>query len=225
MEQILIVEDDSGLSRGIALSLAGDSRHFTLCGTLGEARAALAAGCYDLILLDMGLPDGSGLDLCREIRRREQVPILFLTANDTELDEVAGLEAGGDDFLTKPFSLAVLRARVAALLRRSAGRGGQVYHLGDLELDFDGMVFLKKGHPLSLSKTEQRLLRLLVENRGQTLSRDLLLERVWDGGEFVDENSLSVAVRRLRGKLENDPKNPIYIETVYGLGYCWKEGL
>lgn len=223
MEQLLIVEDDSGLSHGIALSLAGEDRRFTICGNLSEARKALAAQTFDLILLDVGLPDGSGLELCREIRRREQVPILFLTANDTELDEVAGLEAGGDDYLTKPFRLAVLRARVAALLRRSAVHGGLLYRTGELELDFDGMVFLKKGQPLSLSKTEQRLLRLLVENRGQTLSRELLLDRVWDGGEFVDENSLSVAVRRLRGKLEDDPKNPIHVETIYGLGYCWRE--
>ena len=224
MARILIVEDDRGLSRGIALSLAGPDHTFAACGSLGEARAALAAGAFDLILLDVGLPDGSGLDLCREVRKASPTPILFLTANDTELDEVAGLEAGGDDYLAKPFSLAVLRARVAALLRRSAPQPGQVYRAGGLELDFGGMVFKKNGELLSLSKTEQRLLRLLVENRGRTLSRETLLDRVWDGGEFVDENTLSVAVRRLRAKVEEDPRAPRFIGTVYGLGYTWKEG-
>lgn len=222
MAHILIVEDDYGLSHGLALSLEGMGHKFTICKNLSSARSALATETFDLILLDIGLPDGSGLDLCQEIRKHASTPILFLTANDTEMDEVAGFEAGGDDYLTKPFSLAVLRARVASLLRRSAAAPVRLYRTGDLELDFDNMVFRKNEELLTLSKTEQKLLRLLIENRGHILSRAQLLERVWDGGEFVDENSLSVAIRRLRAKLENNPKLPQHIETVYGIGYTWK---
>ena len=173
----------------------------------------------------MNLPDGSGLDLCREVRRTASVPIIFLTARDAEYDEVAGLEAGADDYIVKPFSLAVLRARVDAALRR-AGRpaAGSVIRFGDLQFDFDQQVFTRAGAPLTLSRTEQRLLRLLVCNAGRTLPRALLMARVWDGGEYVDENTLSVAVRRLRQKLEADPKKPAYLRTVYGIGYVWGRG-
>ena len=141
--------------------------------------------------------------------------MLILTANDLEMDQVTGLELGADDYVTKPFSLAVLRARVNSLLRRSRPAPAAL-ELPPFLFDFDAMVFARDGVPLELSKTEQRLLRLLVEHRGQTLSREVLLDRVWDGGEFVDENALSVAVNRLRAKLADAP-----IRTVYGLGYQW----
>lgn len=143
----------------------------------------------------------------------------MLTANDLELDEVTGLEAGADDYITKPFSLAVLRARVNAQLRRSVPVKQERIELNGFILDFTRMEFSKEGTIIDLSKTEQRLLRLLVENRGRTLPRELLLEKVWDGGEFVDENALSVAVRRLRIKLGDAP-----IKTVYGVGYTWEAG-
>lgn len=221
--KLLIVEDDAGLARGIALSLQQPDRELVVCGSLQEARQAWGKSQFDLVLLDVGLPDGSGLDFCRELRQLSQVPVLFLTANDAEYDEVAGLEAGGDDYITKPFSLAVLRARVDAALRRSrSGREETGFVFGNLAFYFDRMSFQKEGKEIPLSRTEQKLLKLLVTNRGQTLSRELLMARVWDdSGEFVDENTLSVAIRRLRGKLEDHPKNPAYIKTVYGVGYCW----
>lgn len=218
MSHLLLVEDDDALSRGIALSLKSSS--FTRCVCLWEARAAFSRESFDLILLDVNLPDGSGLDFCREVRESSRVPIIFLTANDAEYDEVAGLEAGGDDYITKPFSLAVLRARVEAALRRAGGTAS-AYREGGLVFDFSCQRFEKDGEALSLSRTEQRLLSMLLENRGQTLTRGQLLEKVWDGGEFVDENTLSVAVGRLRGKVEDDPKNPSHIRTVYGIGYTW----
>jgi len=143
----------------------------------------------------------------------------LLTANDLELDEVTGLEAGADDYITKPFSLAVLRARVNAQLRRSAPVKPDRIELNGFIFDFAQLEFSKDSTIIDLSKTEQRLLRLLVENRGRTLPRELLLEKVWDGGEFVDENALSVAVRRLRIKLGDAP-----IKTVYGVGYTWEAG-
>lgn len=224
MKQILLLEDDLALAHGIALALKAAGQVLP-CPDLAAARQALQAQAFDLLLLDMNLPDGSGLDLCREVRRTASVPIIFLTARDAEYDEVAGLEAGADDYIVKPFSLAVLRARVDAALRR-AGRqaAGSVIRFGDLQFDFDQQVFTRAGAPLTLSRTEQRLLRLLVCNAGRTLPRALLMARVWDGGEYVDENTLSVAVRRLRQKLEADPKKPAYLRTVYGIGYVWGRG-
>lgn len=221
MAHILIIEDDNALRMGIALALKGEGREVSTCARLTEGDTVLREQTPDLILLDINLPDGSGLDFCRKLREHSNVPVIFLTANDTELDEVMGLEAGGDDYITKPFSLAVLRARVDAALRRKDRTQEAVLTFGDLQLDFHAFHFTKNGVELSLSKTEQRLLHLLVENRGRTLTRDQLLDRVWDGGEFVDENALSVAIRRLRSKVEENPKHPKYIQTVYGIGYTW----
>ena len=175
------------------------------------------------MLLDVNLPDGSGLDFVRKLRQEGKtgLPVILLTANDTELDIVAGLESGADDYVTKPFSLAVLRARINTQLRRGTSAEGRV-EMDGFSFDFDRMEFRRDGQPVDLSKTEQRLLRLLVENRGQTLSRGQLLDRVWpDGAEFVDENALSVTIRRLRAKLEPDPSRPRYLKTVYGIGYSW----
>ncbi len=219
---ILLIEDDSALRSGIALALR-DRGDVHGCAGLGQARQVLEHLTPDLLLLDIGLPDGSGLDFCRTFRRTASTPIIFLTANDTELDEVIGLEAGGDDYITKPFSLAILRARVDAVLRRRSPSTGDSYRCEGLEFRFQEQRFFRGGAELTLSRTEQRLLRLLVENRGRTLPRTLLLDRVWGTAEYVDENALSVAVRRLRGKLEEDPGHPRWIRTVYGVGYVWAE--
>ena len=192
MSRILLLEDDEALGRGICMALETPNCTVTHCSTRLQAIKILQGVVFDLLILDINLPDGSGLELLRTLRQNgTSTPAILLTANDLELDEVTGLEAGADDYITKPFSLAVL--------------------------DFTRMEFSKEGTIIDLSKTEQRLLRLLVENRGRTLPRELLLEKVWDGGEFVDENALSVAVRRLRGKLGNAP-----IRTVYGVGYTWE---
>ena len=193
----------------------------TLVNTLAQAREALGKGRFDLLLLDVNLPDGSGLELLREVRG--QVPVILLTANDLETDIVTGLESGAEDYITKPFSLAVLRARVNAQLRR--GKRDARVEVGPFVFDFDRMEFRKDGKALELSKTEQKLLRLLVENRGQTLARGILVDRIWtDGAEYVDENALSVTVKRLRGKLEENPSAPQYLKTVYGIGYTWAGG-
>ena len=218
MSQILLLEDDEALGRGICMALETPSCTVTHCSTCLQAINILQGMVFDLLILDINLPDGSGLELLRTLRQNgTSTPAILLTANDLELDEVTGLEAGADDYITKPFSLAVLRARVNAQLRRSVPVKQDRIELNGFILDFTRMEFSKEGTIIDLSKTEQRLLRLLVENRGRTLPRDLLLEKVWDGGEFVDENALSVAVRRLRGKLGNAP-----IRTVYGVGYTWE---
>lgn len=222
MKALLIVEDDAALGEGLRMALQTPETDLHLCRSLSAARDALHSREFSLLLLDVNLPDGSGLDFLRELRRegRTDLPVILLTANDTELDVVAGLESGADDYVTKPFSLAVLRARINAQLRRGT-TGGRV-EMDGFSFDFDRMEFRRDGLPVDLSKTEQRLLRLLVENRGRTLSRGQLLDRVWsDGAEFVDENALSVTIRRLRAKLEPDPSRPKYLRTVYGIGYTW----
>ena len=222
MERIFLLEDDEDLGRGIALALEGPEQRVIRALSMAEAEKILAAESFNLLILDVNLPDGSGLDLLRRIRRGSAVPVILLTANDMELDEVTGLEAGADDYITKPFSLAVLRARVAAQLRRGKPESRERLELGPFSFDFQTMEFRRDGRAVELSKTEQRLLRVLVENRGRTLPRSLLVDRVWtDGAEYVDENALSVTVKRLRGKLEKDPANPEYIKTVYGIGYTW----
>ena len=212
MERLLILEDDLAL---------GDDRPVTLCRTLAQARQALEeAGPFALLILDVNLPDGSGLSLLEEVKGR--VPVILLTANDLETDIVAGLELGAEDYITKPFSLAVLRARVNAQLRRGKGAGNEVVETGEFVFDFGRMEYRKKGKLVELSKTEQWLLRLLVQNRGTTLSRGDLVDRVWtDGAEYVEENALSVTVKRLRDKLEEVPSKPRYLKTVYGIGYTW----
>lgn len=211
---ILIVEDDRPLNDGIALSLNGAK---TLQAYNLKEACTLIDDKIDLIILDSNLPDGSGLDLCKEIRSFSPVPIIFLTANDMEIDIVAGLAAGADDYITKPFSLAVLRARIDAVMRRRVPVS-DVYEQGGFFFDFDNMVFKAGERAVNLSKTEQKLLKLLVSNKGTILSREKLIDRIWsDGAEFVEENALSVTVGRLRQKLGGAP-----VKTVYGIGYVWE---
>ena len=227
MREILLLEDDTTLGRGIQLALQDPDVTIALTGTLSQAREMLAQKKFDLLILDVNLPDGSALDLLREVRQGEAVPVILLTANDLEMDVVTGLESGADDYITKPFSLAILRARVNAQLRRRVK--SSCVELDGFRFDFDRMAFWKNGEPIELSKTEQKLLRLLVENRGQTVSRGVLVDRIWTDdstcpvchGARLNENALSVTVKRLRVKLEDDPSSPQYLKTVYGLGYTW----
>lgn len=220
MEQILIVEDDRNLNQGLCQALKGEGRQLIACQDLGTARAQLLCGGVSLLLLDVNLPDGSGLQLLREVKEATpDLPVLLLTANDTDLDIVDGLEQGADDYITKPFSLAVLRARVNTQLRKRArAAAGSVVRLDHFSFDFGNMIFRVGEQTVELSKTEQKLLHLLVENRGQVLTRAHLVDRIWtDGAAYVDENALSVAVKRLRDKLGAQA----YIQTVYGIGYRW----
>lgn len=224
MEQIFLLEDDTALSRGIRMALCGAERDVILADSIAQAWKKLEETQFNLLILDINLPDGSGLDLLRNLRSRgDDTPVILLTANDLEMDEVNGLEAGADDYITKPFSLAVLRARVDAQLRRgSMLQSVSRIETGPFLFDFQRMNFRRDGLAVELSKTEQKLLRVLVENRGCAVPRATLIDRVWtDGAEFVEENALSVTVKRLRGKLERDPARPEYLKTVYGIGYIW----
>ena len=223
MKHILLLEDDAALGQGIRFALENDSIQVELCTALSQAQTILLSKDFDLLILDVNLPDGSGLDLLRDVRRcHSSVPVILLTANDLETDIVVGLESGADDYITKPFSLAVLRARVNAQLRRGTPVQPAAVELEGFSFDFEWMEFRKNGQLIELSKTEQRLLRVLTENRGRVLSRETLLERVWPGGgEYVEENALSVTVKRLRDKLEDTPSKPRFLRTVYGIGYTW----
>ena len=223
MKHIFLLEDDETLGRGISMALTGPEISVICRPNLAKAREALAEDRFNLLILDVNLPDGSGLDLLRQVRAEgDATPVILLTANDLELDEVTGLEAGADDYITKPFSLAVLRARVNAQLRRGTSKVSTSLSAGPFTFDFEQMDFRRDGTAIELSKTEQKLLRVLVENRGHAVSRATLVDRVWtDGAEFVEENALSVTVKRLRGKLESDPSRPEYLKTVYGIGYTW----
>lgn len=222
MRKILLLEDDMALGQGIRFALQNNDVDVTLCSTMKQARQMLKDAAFDLLVLDVNLPDGSGLELLQEVRRSRLTPIILLTANDMETDIVTGLESGADDYITKPFSLAVLRARVNAQLRRQDRGQKDLVELDGFTFNFPRMEFKKDGHPVELSKTEQKLLHLLVSNRGMTLSRGTLVDRLWtDGAEYVDENALSVTIKRLRNKLEDNPSKPQYLKTVYGVGYTW----
>lgn len=221
VHKILIVEDDKKLNDGISLALRGDCRQFFQCRTLREARQTLQKNKMSLILLDINLPDGNGIDFVKELRLTSSVPIILITVNNMELDIVTGLEAGANDYITKPFSLMVLRARVSVQLR-SLGITDSHIVIDSFDFDFSKMEFYRDGLPVELSRTEQKLLRLLVSNRGATLKRSYLIDTVWQGDtQYVDEHALTVAVKRLRDTLEKDSANPQYIKTVYGIGYSW----
>ena len=220
---VMIMEDDDDLAEGIALSLQDEELCFIICKTVAEARQELKNREFDLLILDINLPDGNGLEFCREVRRMLKVPVALLTAKDMELDIVKGLESGADDYITKPFSLMVLRARIRALLRRNNPESEMDYRDSKFWFRFESMEFYKSGKSIELSKTEQKILYLLVSNPNRILTRERLLEWVWsDGAQYVEDNALSVGIRRLRDKLEDDSSNPIYIKTVYGKGYMWE---
>lgn len=225
MYHILIVEDDRSLNGGIALALKEEGVSFYQAYTIVEARAALREKNVDMALLDINLPDGSGYDFLKEIRKTSQLPVLMITANDMESDEVTGFSLGADDYITKPFSLMALRARVGRMRQRTASaQMKKEYSDQRYEFLFDNMKFYVEGEEVILSKTEQKLLRYFVENRGQTLTRDRLMDIIWEqGGNFVEENALSVAVNRLRHKLEGKDRT-CPIRTVYGIGYVWEKG-
>ena len=216
MKHITIIEDDIGLNNGIALALKQEDITFFQLYRLGDFQPSEPT---DLIILDINLPDGNGFDFLRKLRQNSDVPVIILTANDLETDEVTGLELGADDYITKPFSLMVLRARIDKVLKKINSSANNVYTDDTYSFDFNKMEFYVDGSSVELSKNEQKLLRLLIQNKGQTLTRDYLVDRIWtDGADYVDENALSVTVGRLRKKLNAAD----YIQTVYGIGYAWR---
>lgn len=222
MSRILIIEDDMDLREGLAYFLEKDGYEVLTAGTKRAGMETIRKALCDLILLDCNLPDGSGFDLCTEVKEYGDVPILMLTARDTEMDEVKALEMGVADYMSKPFSIAVLKARIKKILQGRKPENRLVS--GGITLEKDACKVYKNGEEIRCSKVEYQLLMYFMENRGRVLSKEQILAHVWDSqGKFVDENTLSVNIRRLRGKIEDDPKHPALIRTVHGIGYVWRK--
>ncbi|MVB12430.1 Sensory transduction protein regX3 [Caprobacter fermentans] len=224
MKRILLVEDDLSLMQGLSFAVKKQGYDIEIARTSYEASVIWADGEYDLVILDVSLPDGSGFDICQKIRQTSKVPIIFLTSADEETDIIMGLDIGGDDYITKPFKLAVFMSRVNALLRRSNNFIQEDSELCSNSIRIQllkGEVY-KKGEPLELTAGEYKLLRLFMENPDIVLSPEQILSRLWDCSEnYVDSNTLSVYIRRLREKIEDDPGSPRRIITVRRMGYKW----
>ncbi|MBG9979736.1 response regulator transcription factor [Facklamia lactis] len=221
-QNILIVEDDLTLLKGLEIALHDEGLFFQTASTLQKARVILNYTDIDLLILDVNLPDGDGLNFLTEIRKtHKQMAIIMLTARDLEIDIVTGLELGANDYITKPFSLAVLKARVHNQLRTQFQAESHIYQSRNYYFDFDQSIFQVSNEMIYLSKTEERLLRYLVEHRNSVLQRDQLIDYLWfdSNKEYIEENSLSVVIKRLRNKLGIEHS----IKTVYGIGYQWKE--
>lgn len=221
-DKVLIIEDDRKLNDGLKIALDGQNRELTSVYCIQDAWKVIEKGNYQLVILDLNLPDGEGLIFLRDFRKRWETPVLILTAKTLEKDVLAGFCAGANDYVTKPFSLPILRARAEALLKRT--KGSSRFHFANFSLDFNQQVFLKADQPLRLNRQEQSLLHFMLVHSGQILTRDQLIDAVWTKeGKFVYENALSVLVKRLRDKMEDDPAMPRWIETVYGIGYRFQK--
>lgn len=221
MKKILIVEDNIALSTGLSFDLEREGYKVDTVCSSGQAREVVGETQFDLIVLDINLPDGSGFELCRWIKELRDIPLIFLTACDMEKDTIKGFELGADDYITKPFSMGIFRRRVAAVLKRCEKENiGNIYNDGYLMVDFDKLMVIRENKTFMLTSSEYRLMKIFVANSGKVLTRQILLQKLWDNdGNFVDEHALTVNVNRLRSKIEN--KGHKYIKTVYGMGYMW----
>lgn len=219
MKRIFLVEDDTGISRNLALLLRSEGFAVTHAGTQREAALLLTEQKFDLALVDLSLPDGNGFAVCTEIRQAQDIPVIFLTASGDEASVVTGLNMGADDYITKPFRPRELIARIRAALRKS-GSSPSVFELSGLRVDTVNGTVQKNGTELPLSALEYRLLLIFVNNPKCVITRNILLDELWDAaGEYVNDNTLSVYIRRLREKIEDDSSNPQIILTVRGTGY------
>lgn len=220
-KKLLIIEDDTDLREGLLFSFTGDGYDVFDVGNKREGLQEIQKGIYDLVLLDCNLPDGTGFELCREVRRFSTIPIIMLTARDTEMDEIKALDLGVNDYLSKPFSLGVLKARMKRILNE---RTETTLRSGNIVIDKSTCKVYKNGEEIVLSKLEYRLLLYLMENKNHVLSKEQILNRIWDSdGKYVDNNTVSVNISRLRTKIENDASGPKFIKTIHGVGYIWKE--
>lgn len=227
--KILLLEDDISLVDGLKYSLKRNGFDVEIIRTVEEAISRLPEiDAYDLLILDVTLPDGTGFEVCEKVRSQgKNIPILFLTASDEEVNVIRGLDSGGDDYVTKPFKLGELCSRIRALLRRtgiSNQNNNAGIECGDISIDLLGSRVLLGGRPLDLTSAEYRLICLLVRNANRVTTRSSILNELWDStGDFVDDNTLSVYVRRLREKIEVEPSHPEHLITVRGFGYQWNE--
>ncbi|UDN62816.1 response regulator transcription factor [Clostridioides sp. ES-W-0016-02] len=224
MSSILLVEDDLSLIYGLEFSIQKSGFSVDIARTVKEALQMYKEKNYDLLILDVSLPDGNGFDICKKVREVSNVPIIFLTASDEEVNVVMGLDMGGDDYITKPFKLNELISRIKALLRRYNFTNENVTELKSNSITvklLENRVF-KNEIELELTTAEYKLLCLFMKNKNIILTRKNILDKLWDGnGSFVDDNTLSVYVRRLRNKIEDNPENPKFLLTVRRMGYKW----
>ena len=224
MKNILIVEDDKILNKGVSFFLNKEGYNVISAYTKEEGKLAILQNKIDFLLLDVNLPDGCGLDFCKEISDKMDFPVVFLTANDTEEDMIKGFESGCDDYISKPFSIDILKLKINAILKRKGGETKNIFKYKDLKIDFDSRKVYKKEEQIYLTVTEYKLLELLSKNKGRAMTKEIILDKLWDNnGNYVDENTLSVNIRRLRKKIEDDPKYPEYIITIFGIGYILGE--
>ena len=224
MEKILYVEDDLSLIDGLKYALVKSGYLVDNARTVKEALAFYRKNKYDLLLLDITLLDGSGFDICKEIRNQSTIPIIFLTASDEEINVVRGLDMGGDDYVTKPFKLNELLSRIKAILRRSIqfSKADSVLEANGIKVDTAERVVWKGSMRLEVTLVEYKLLCLFMQNPNHLLTREMILDRMWDGnGNYVDDNTLSVYIRRLRRKIEETPNTPRFLLTERGFGYKW----
>ena len=227
--KILLLDDDISLVDGLKYSLERNGFDVDIVRTIKEAMSLLPKiSTYDLLILDVTLPDGTGFEVCEKVRKQgKEVPIIFLTASDEEVNVIRGLDSGGDDYVTKPFKLGELCSRIRALLRRTSisnPNNNTVIECGDVSIDLLGSRVQLQGRTLDLTSAEYRLLCLLVRNANKVTTRSSILNELWDSiGDFVDDNTLSVYVRRLREKVEVDASNPKHLITIRGFGYQWNE--
>ena len=222
-EKILIVEDDGMIASGLTYALEQEGFETAVAGSCAAFRQIYQPGTFIMAILDITLPDGTGYDLCKLIKGQEDLPILFLTAWDDEVNVVMGLDMGADDYITKPFRIRELISRIKSILRRYGKHGGEenVFRAGNVTVDLKKAKVMKNQKEIVLTAMEYRLVLTLINHRGQVLSRSQLLEGIWDvAGDFVNDNTLTVYIKRLREKLEDDPADPALIKTVRGLGYC-----
>jgi len=223
MTKILVVEDEASFSEALEFLLGKEGFSVVSADTGAEALRKFDQGGIDLVLLDLMIPEVSGTEVCRQIRAKSRVPIIMLTAKDSEVDKVVGLEIGADDYVTKPYSSRELVARIRAVLRRNSGEAIDnepgVMSVGSIRMDVDRHQVVVNGIPVSLPLKEFELLEFLMRNAGRVLTRMQLIDRVWGSDYVGDTKTLDVHIKRLRAKIENDPANPTLIQTVRGLGY------
>lgn len=224
MNNILLIEDDLSLVNGLTFALKKQGFKLEVARTLKEAENLWTDGKYDLLVLDVTLPDGTGFEFCKKVRRTSKVPIIFLTAADEEMDIIMGLDIGGDDYITKPFKLGVLISRINALLRRTndfSTEGTMLQSNGIKVFLLQGQAF-KNDRLLELTAAEYKLLCLFMRNPNVVLTKDQILDRLWDcNGNYIDSSTLTVYMRRLRIKIEDNPGEPKMLLTVRGMGYKW----
>lgn len=225
MARILILEDEDSVNRGISFSLEKAGHKVVSCGTIQEAKQQAAQSKPEIVICDINLPDGNGLEFIQWLREESNAYVICLTALDQEMDQVMGYEAGADDYMTKPFSLSVLLLKIEVWLKRNGGeREQKILQSGTLCIDLEEMQVKKNGEEISLTKNEWKMLNYFLKSPKQVLSKQQILEHVFDvDGEFIDENTLAVYIRRLREKIEENPAKPSYIKNVRGLGYVWNE--